>query len=429
MIDLLLKNACLPGQDALEDIAIDRRHILQRGPGLEYSARQEIDLKGCLVIPGFVEPHLHLDIALMNSAQRPGRPEPFLTPASLNERVERERKAFTRQDIERRASAALELACRHGVMAVRAQCHVDPEVGLKHLEGLVSVKERYAGRVSMQIVAFPQQGLLRPEAPDLFREAFRCGADVMGCASNLDRGGSFRQHIDAALDLAQEMDVDLDAHADMALLSYAGLNDLEVVYLARRALQTGYVGRVTAGHVCALGSVMTGVAEEAIALIKEARVNIVSQPDLYRLGRQDRQNVRRGLTRVKQLLAAGVNVALGSNNLRDVFRPLGNFNPLEEALVLSYGAHMDTVEELEALLHMCTDNAARVLGLPDYGLEPGCRADLVVLDALSPSAAVAGQVEKLFVFKGGLLLAANRVTNLQFSGVSQEQEKYDIIKN
>ena len=418
MIDRLLRNASVQDLPGLFDFAVDRGHILERGQSLTYSATQEFDLGGRLLVPGFVESHLHLDIALMNDPDRPGRDKPFRSPVELNQAVEERRKGFTRSEIEQRAGRAVELAIRQGVIAMRAQCHVDPEVGLRHLEALVAVREKYRDRLTLQIVAFPQQGFFsRPGNLDLFVRAFHCGADVMGCASNLERGHSvnFRQHIDTALDLAMEMDVDLDVHADLGLPSSVGLEDLEVVHLARRVIERGYQGRVTAGHVCALDSATPAVAEEAIALIHEAQINVISQPDMYRLGREDQQHVRRGLTRVKQLLAAGINVAYASNNVRDAFRPLGNFDLLEEGLILSYGAHLDTVDELESLLKMSTFNAARVMGLKNYGLRPGCRADFVLLDANSPSGAIANQAEKLYVFKSGQLIAQSCRSTTLFS--------------
>jgi cytosine deaminase len=422
LIDLVLRNAHIESEETLLDIAVDDGVIVDRGPNLNYVTRQEIDLGGRLLIPGFVESHLHLDIALMNSWLRPGRTEPFRSMSDLNELIERLRRAFTREEIERRAGTALEIASRHGVTALRAQCHVDTEMGLKHVEALQSVKEKYAGRVTVQIVAFPQQGLLRnPRTKDLFREAFHVGADVMGCASNLDRDAhgkvDVKGHIDAALDLAMELDIDLDVHADVSIPRTAvKLDNLEVVYVARRVIECGYQGRVAAGHVCTLDSAMPKVAQQAIEIIKEAEVSVISMPDLYRLGREDTHHVRRGLTRVKELLTAGVNVAYASNNVRDVLRPLGNLDLLEEALILACGAHMDTVPELDTLLRMSTYNAAKALRLQDYGLEKGCVADLVVLDAPSSSAAVVGQAEKSYVFKAGRLMAANRATSEIYNG-------------
>jgi len=412
MVDLLLRNAVVQDRDSMVDVAVDGGIILAVALGLEMGARQEIDLGGRLLVPGFVEPHVHLDIALSNNWEHPGRPQPFISIPGLNQAVEQRRRAYTSEDIQQRAGKALELACRHGVTAVRAQCHVDTEIGLKHVEALQAVKEKYAGWVTLQIVAFPQQGLFRnPGTFDLVREAFRRGADVMGGAANLDAGVDFRTHLEAAFDLAMELDVDLDAHADLLIPQEVTLEELEVVHLARCTIERGYQGRVAAGHVCALDSALPEVAQQAIELIKEAEISVISQPDLYRLGRDDLRHKRRGLTRVKELLAAGVNVAYASNNVRDGYRPLGNFNPLEEALILAYGAHMDTIQELETLLRMGTYGGAKALRLPDYGLQAGCRADLVVLDAPSPSAAIVSQAEKNYVFKAGRLVARSRVVS------------------
>jgi cytosine deaminase len=413
MIDLLLRNGSTDGHDRL-DLAVDNGLIVDRGPGLAYPASQEYNLDGRLLIPGFVESHIHLDISLMNSFDRPGRPEPYLSHYGLNVSLERRRKSFSRADIMTRAGQAIEMASRHGVTAMRAQCHVDREVGLSHVEALQTVKEKYADLVSLQIVAFPQQGLLsHPKNRELFCEAFRMGANVMGCASNLDRDVhgniDFRKHIDTAFELAMQMGVDLDIHADLAIPAHIELDDLEVVYTARRAIELGYQGRVTAGHVCGLGSALPDVAAQAIDWIHRADISVISQPDLYRLGREDTRHVRRGLTRVKELLTAGVNVAYASNNVRDALRPLGNYDLLEEGLILAYGAHMDTVDELDTLLKMCTYNAARAIKLQNYGLTKGCRADLVVLDAPSPSAAIVSQAEKIYVFKAGKLVASNQV--------------------
>ena len=416
MFDLLMRNVIIEGEPAPVDLAVNKGFIAARRPSIDAAAHQEIEGEGRLLIPGFVESHLHLDIALMNDWRVPGRSEPFLSLYGLNESMERRRRDFTEADIERRAGTALEMASRHGVTALRAQCHVDREVGLKHVKVLQRIKEKYANKVTVQIVAFPQQGLINhPDNAALFREAFYNGADVMGGASNLDpmENGrvDWKGHVDAAFDLAMELDVDLDIHADLGIPQTVTLDELETFYIAKQTIERGYKGRVTVGHACTLGAALPEVAAEAIGWIKEADLNIISQPDMYRLGRDDSYNVRRGLTRVKELLAAGVNVTYASNNVRDALRPMGNFDLLEEGLILAYGAHMDTIEELKTIMRMSTYNAARALRLPNYGLEPGCTADFVLLDALSAPAAIIGQVKKRVVFKNGRVLATNETIN------------------
>ena len=156
---------------------------------------------------------------------------------------------------------------------------------------------------------------------------------------------------------------------------------------------------------------MPDVAERVIEKIKEAQITVVAVPDLYRVGRNDVRHVRRGLTRIKELLTAGVNVTYASNNVRDCLRPMGNMDILEETRSLIDGAHMDTVEHLYQLMNMITYNAAKGIGIRDYGLERGCRADLVVLRASSIPAAVIGKTEKTYVFKSGRLMAANRTVS------------------
>ena len=141
MIDLLLRNVVTADSQEPVSVAVNDGHILAVGPNLDYLARQEIEGNGCFLIPGFVESHLHLDIALSNDPQKPGRPEPYVSMAGLNAAIEHRRRSFTHAEIVERATAALQLALRHGTTAVRAQCHLDTEIGLKHIDALQSVKD------------------------------------------------------------------------------------------------------------------------------------------------------------------------------------------------------------------------------------------------------------------------------------------------
>lgn len=307
MIDLLLRDVVTSGATEPVSVAVDDGRILAVGADLDYPARMEVEGQGHYLSPGFVESHLHLDIALSNDAGQPSRPEAFVSMAGLNAAIESRRRSFIYEEIVRRASAALELGLRHGTTALRAHCHLDTDIGLRHIQALQEVKESFRDAVTLQIVAFPQQGLLRhPATFDLFHEAFRCGADIVGAAANIESERPFQEHIDAAFRVALELDRDIDIHADLPLKPSVALDDLEVVHIARRTLEYGYQGRVTVGHACTLDSATPEVAAEAIELIKEADISVISQPDLYRLGREDTQHVRRGLTRVKEMLAAGV---------------------------------------------------------------------------------------------------------------------------
>ena len=413
MIDLLVRNVRNRNYTSVCDIAIHDGVIIAVGDCLDYPSSRLIEGNGCLAYPAFVESHVHLDIALMNDPVVPGRPEPYVSHYGLNDSLERRRRHFSEEDILSRSVRALKLAARQGITAVRAQCHIDREVGFKHLNALVRAREMCSPFITVQIVAFPQQGLTNhPDNLFLFQEALKNGVDVMGAASNLDRDSrgktDFRAHIDMALDIAMTAGVDLDVHADLGIAASVALDELEVVYLAKKMIEREYRGRATAGHLSTLGSADSAVAQEAIDLILESGMNVVSQPDLFRLGREDTANARRGLTRVKELLKSGVNVSYASNNVRDALRPMGNFNLLEEGLILAYGAHMDTVEELETIMKMSTDNGARILGLKNYGLETGCYADFTIFDCQSPSEAIVGQAEKRYVIRRGEVLMENR---------------------
>jgi cytosine deaminase len=413
MIDLLIRNVRDNDKQTIHDIAVQDGVIVDTGKCLDHPSCQIIEGNGDLISPGFVESHVHLDIALMNDPLKPGRPEPYVSHYALSDSLEKQRRDFSSEDIVNRSVEAINLAVRHGITAIRAQCHVDREIGLRHLEALTKARDLCSHLVTLQIVAFPQQGLTNhPDNYLLFEEALRSGADVMGAAPNLDRGANgdidFKAHIDMALDLALSANVDLDVHADLGIPHSIMLDELEVVYLAKRVIECNYHNRVAAGHVSALGSAEPDVVQEALALIQDAQLHIVCQPDLYRLGREDIKNVRRGLTRVRELLFSEVNVTYASNNVRDALRPMGNFDLLEEGLILAYGAHMDTVEELNTIMKMSTYNAARMLGLQNYGLEVGCNADLTIFECQSPSEAIIGQAEKRYVIRRGMVVAENQ---------------------
>lgn len=417
MIDLLIRNVRDRNYKSICDIAVHNGVIIDIGDNLNYSSSRVIEGDGCLVYPAFVESHIHLDLALMNDSIVPGRTEPYISHYGLNESLERRRRDFSTNDVISRSVTAIKLAVRHGVTAIRAQCHIDRENGLKHLNALVRAREICSPFISLQIVAFPQQGLTNhPANVALFQKALKNGADVMGAAPNLDRKPNgetdFKAHIGMALDIAMAAGVDLDVHADLGIPSSIELDDLEVVYLAKKVIERNYQGKVTVGHVSALGAAEPEVAREAIGLILESEMNVVCQPDLYRLGREDTKNVRRGLTRVKELLKSGVNVSYASNNVRDALRPMGNFDLLEEGLILAYGAHMDTVEELETIMQMSTYNSARILGLENYGIDIGNHADLNIFECQSPSEAIVGQVEKLYVIRRGKILMENKQKEL-----------------
>jgi cytosine deaminase len=211
---------------------------------------------------------------------------------------------------------------------------------------------------------------------------------------------------DLFFDLAREYDRDLDLHVD----EKDEPEPLAIRYVARKAIETGYEGRVTVDHLCALSSLPPKEARDVIALIRDAGLNVITLPstNLHVQGRGDDRCRRRGITRVKEMLAMGVPVAYASDNIRDGFTPFGNLDMLEVGLILAHGAHMGTIEDLATILDMGTEAAGRIFYRDEnYGISEGNQADIVVLDTERIEDAVVAQPTKLWVFKSGQLVARN----------------------
>jgi cytosine/creatinine deaminase len=275
------------------------------------------------------------------------------------------------------------------------------------LEAALELRDRYARLITIQVVAFPQEGIQKARGTEiLLREALRLGADVVGGVPYVDPDP--RAHIDAVFSLGREFDVPVDFHADFS----DDPSKLTIPYIAERALAEGYAGRVLVGHATALGALPPAELAPIAELLARADVSVVTLPatDLCLGGRRDTHNVRRALAPVARLQQAGVNVAYASNNVRNAFTPFGNADLLEVGLLLMAGGHLFARAEVERVFAMATVNAARAIGLRGYGLSPGSRADLVLLAAADPWEALISQAEKSLVIAGGRVVVENRVT-------------------
>ncbi|HEY2593376.1 MAG TPA: amidohydrolase family protein [Chloroflexota bacterium] len=399
-MDLVLRNAATDDTGLLRDIAIaDGRIVAVADRAASSGARaalRTIDVAGRVVIPGLVEPHVHLDKALLGPRVR----NDSGTLAEALRVTRAAKRTFTRDDIRQRAEATLRLCLSHGVTTLRAQTEFDPELGLVGVEVLLDLKAAYAPLVDVQVVAFPQEGILRaPGTLELFHEALRMGTDVVGGVPYNDT--SAEQHIDVCFDLARRYDRPLSFHQDFA----DDTDAISIEYLARKTLAEGLLGRVEVGHATALGALTPEQLAPIGSLLREADISVVSLPltDLHLGGRADAHKVRRGLAPIAALLAAGVNVAAGANNIRNAFTPFGTGDPLLTGMLLVPTAHLGGAETLPRVLDLVTRNAARAIGLPaeSYGIAPGCTADLVVLDTRTFADAVIDLPARLFTIKGG----------------------------
>jgi cytosine deaminase len=409
MDDLLLRGGMIAGQQ--QDLAIQQGYIRQIAPHLDTTAPETIDVTGQLVLPGFVESHIHPDKAFVADRApglRAGGPTPQVLVAEL-------KKAFSVDDIYQRARRALELALRHGCTAMRAHVEIDPYVELRGVEALQRLQAEFAEVIDLQLVAFAQEGLFHDDTTqDMLREALQMGLQVLGGCPYMDRDQ--RHHIAWCFDTAEAYDVPLDFHADSsddpALLTCD--------YIAEQTIARGMQGRVTLGHLCTLDALDPEPRAKVIAKLRQAQLHTISLPatELHVKGRADAKRIWRGITRIGELHAAGLNVSISTNNIVNPFTPYGHPDLLRQALVAAMVAHLGNLDQMAWLLDLITTNPARALGLKDYGLAAGCRADLVVLDAANPAQAITEQAEKLWVLKSGRIMVRNTRTTETLSWTS-----------
>ncbi|AVF40990.1 amidohydrolase family protein [Pandoraea apista] len=400
-VDLLINNVCVRDDAPLVDIAIKGGRIAAMEPGIDASADEQIDAQGRAAIPGLVEAHLHLDKALLHR-RLPARfgtlDEAIRVTGILKSKQERE-------DVLDRSRQVLDMAIRNGTVAIRAHPDVDLIQGLIGVETLLSLKDEYQNLLDLQIVAFPQEGILKSKGTyELMIDALRMGADVVGgCPYNELNWEDTKRHIDIVFELAQRFDAPIDMHADFAD-DTSDQRFAAISYIAQRTIDTGYQGRVSLGHVTSLGALDNDQLAPVIEQIRLAGISIVTLPatDLYLGGRKDTQNQRRGLTPVKALHNAGVNVAYSSNNVRNAFTPFGKADMLQIGNLLAHVAQFGVPEHQQAILDMGTHNAARAIGLShDYGIAVGKQADLIILDTFKVADALLDIPPRLWVIKRG----------------------------
>lgn len=362
---------------------------------------EEIDLGGRVVLPAFVESHIHLDKAFLEE-RAPNRSGTLEDAISITLALKR---SVTKPDMMARAERALRMAMRHGATWFRAQVEVDPIVGLAGMEVALALKEKYAGWADFQLVVFPQEGIERqPGTEALMREAMRMGGDLVGGIPYNDLDPE--RHLDIVFRMAEACGCGLDFHLDFS----DNPRDRRIESVAARTKAAGLQGRVAVGHLTSLGSMERDAAAPIIEKILEAGISVLPLPatDLFLGGRGEGRPRFRGLAPVRDLLEAGVNVAIASNNIRNAFTPSGRGDLLETGLLLAHALHMSGASERGAIPALFTTNGARALGVEDsYGLRRGCAADFVVLDSVNFDDVLIDQPEKRFVVKRGRPIVEN----------------------
>ncbi|WP_134681048.1 amidohydrolase family protein [Paracoccus ravus] len=392
-IDLLLANARLDDGPDLRDLAIregrfvplptDCRHVLQR-----------IDLEGKLVLPGFVETHIHLDKARLTCACGQGT-----TLAQAVAEVSAMKRHFTPEDVHARAAKVIEAAILQGTMHMRSHVEVDPRAGLRSLEAVLRLREEYRFALDLSICAFAQEGLTNdPGTEELLHQALTRGADLLGGCPYTD--AEPETQIVRLFDMAAAHDVDLDFHLDFDL----DPNWSHMDAICEATIRHGWQGRVNIGHVTKLAAMGDAAITRYADLLASAGVSVTALPstDLYLNGGAQAFRSARGIAPVHLLAERGVTVSVATNNVMNPFTPYGDCSLLRIANLYANAMRIGP-DGFAPCMEMIGSGAARILRLRDYGLRIGDRADLVVLDAVSVGEAFAGIVPPAMGFKSGVL--------------------------
>ena len=418
MLDLVIRNANLAdGREGI-DIAIDNGRIVDVGPGLEVQAGRKIDASDRLVTPPFVDSHFHLDSSLSY-----GRPR-VNQSGTLLEGIELwgEFKAnLTVDNIKARAAEVCRWAIARGTLAIRSHVDVSDD-NLTAVIALLELRDEFKPYIDVQLVAFPQDGYLRhrPNAANLER-ALDLGVDVVGGIPHFERTmAAGADSVKALCEIAAERGLPVDMHCDES----DDPNSRHIETLTYHTKRLGLEGRVTGSHLTSMHSMDNYYVSKLIPLMAEAHLHVVANPliNITLQGRHDTYPKRRGMTRVKELMAAGINVAFGQDALLDPWYSFGSADMLEVAHMGLHVAQMTGAAQMQQIFAAITTNGAKILGLENYGLAPGCHADLVILQAADPMEALRLKPARLFVIRRGNVIAETTpvVSRLSLAGRTYE---------
>ena len=416
---MLLENVRLPGGAGLTRVGIRDGLIADAGA----EAKDVVDLGGALVTAALVEPHIHLDAVLTVGEPRQNQSGSLFEGIAIwGERV----KTMSVEDVMTRARTVLRWQLANGVQHVRSHVDVcDPE--LRAVRGMVELRKEVGDQMDIQLVAFPQQGIMSFEGgSDLMRRAIDLGVDVVGAIPHFEISREYgEQSVKFAMALAAEHGLRVDIHCDETDDEHSRF----VEVMAAETIRLGLGGRVTASHTTAMHGYNNAYAYRVINNIKRAGMHMVTNPldNSVLQGRFDSYPIRRGHTRVKELLAAGVNTSIGNDSVMDPWYPLGYGDPLQAAFVLAHYGQMSGAGELATLIEMITHNPARALGVENYGLAVGNRADLVAFAAPSEMDAIRLVAPRRLVLRAGKVVARTEpaVTTVVWDG---KEEAVDFLK-
>ena len=405
MLDLLIKNATLADGRANMSVAVRDGKIVEVSAGLDAPAHEIVDAQGMLLSPPFVDAHFHMDATLSYGLPRVNESGTLLEGIALWGEL---KPLLTQDALIARALTYCDWAVAKGLLAIRSHVDVcDPR--LLAVEALLEVKRRVAPYLDLQLVAFPQDGVLRGAAgPDQhlnnLKRALDLGVDVIGGIPHFERSmADGALSIKLLCELAAERGLPVDMHCDESDDPLSR----HVETLAFETQRLGLNGRVTGSHLTSMHSMDNYYVSKLLPLIAEARLNVVANPliNITLQGRHDSYPKRRGMTRVPELLAHGINVAFGHDCVMDPWYSLGSADMLEVAQMGLHVAQMTSQSAMRQCFDAVTGNPAQILGLDGYGVEAGCHADFVLLQARNPIEAIRLRATRLKVFRRGQLVS------------------------
>ena len=402
MLDLIVRHANLPDGRTRQDIGCRDGRIVEVSDLIEARATLEIDARGRLVSPPFVDCHFHMDATLTYGQPDINRSGTLLEGIALWGRLKEE---LTVDSIRARALELCHWAIARGNLAIRTHVDIcDPR--LLAVEALLQVREEISPWLDLQLVAFPQDGYLRdPDASRLMAKALDLGVDVIGGIPHFERTmAEGARSVTLLCELAAQRGLPVDLHCDESDDPLSRHIETLVFETQRLGLQ----GRVAGSHLSSMHSMDNYYVSKLLPLMLEAQVHAIANPliNITLQGRHDSYPKRRGMTRVPEMLAAGINVAMGHDCVMDPWYPLGTHDMLEVAHMGLHVAQMTGSEQMRQVYDCVTVNAAKVLGLEGYGLEPGCHADMVVLQAADPIEALRTRPARLQVIRRGRVIAS-----------------------
>jgi cytosine deaminase len=400
-MDLVIRNASLPDGRTAIDIAIEHGRIAAVGPALPVTAGREIDAQGDLVTPPFVDAHFHMDATLSYGLPRVNASGTLLEGIALWGELKPE---LTQQALVERALQYCDWAVARGLLAIRSHVDIcDPR--LLAVEALLDVKRQVAPYLDLQLVAFPQDGILRSaNAFDNLKRAIAMGVDVVGGIPHFERTmADGAESVRLLCEYACEQGLMVDMHCDES----DDPMSRHIETLAFHAQRLGMQGRVTGSHLTSMHSMDNYYVSKLLPLIREAGVAAIANPliNITLQGRHDSYPKRRGMTRVPEMLAAGIPVAFGHDCVMDPWYSLGSGDMLEVAHMGLHVAQMTGQQAMHDCFLAVTETPAAILGLDGYGIAPGCHADLVILDCGSTVEALRLRAARRLVLRRGQVIS------------------------